>query len=734
MDRQHSFEPEQRYANYNYSDPQRRQRQPYDDDDTYDIRYHPPAPEYQPPPLSPGGNPSAHTDSTFNRLRAARRYSQEHSNQPPYLAEGYNQPPQNILPAPPAPPHCDAEGRVWGTELGYTSHGTASNITPGADNYGESAAGGIAGIAMGVADANARESGVEAMRYTPGYDPRMEMRGGSGYPQDGSDMYEDSPYMRPQPRMEQSSSSLTPMGAAAFPPGMASPQARSIVTRSAHSSNQDPFNHEPYVDQPYERYSRNLDPSMVHFDPNTIEDDGDDGLDYRNGNNRSMLSLGHDSDKTNAAGAAGVGAGAAGVGVMGGLLGRKAVSGGTGNGQQYDLVSNPSPPNNFELGQEKEAWAKKSAASRKKRKWMVVAGVVILILVIAGAVVGGILGSQNGSSDSSKPQGTSASSDSASNGDLNKDSAEIKKLLGNTNLHKVFPGIDYTPMYTQYPDCVHYAPSQNNVTRDMAVLSQLTNVVRLYGTDCNQTEMVIHSIEQLGLKGKVKVWMGVWQDKNATTNKRQLEQMYSIFDKYGADPFIGVIVGNEVLFREDMTPAELKTVLTGVKTNLTAAGISLPLASSDLGDDWTAELANEVDYVMANIHPFFAGVDAQAAADWTWKFWQDHDVVLKADASKHIISETGWPSTGGTGCGGAATCVGGSVAGITQMNQFMESWVCEALANGTNYFWFEAFDEPWKIKFNEKGKEWEDKWGLMDVNRNLKPGVMIPDCGGKTVS
>lgn len=47
---------------------------------------------------------------------------------------------------------------------------------------------------------------------------------------------------------------------------------------------------------------------------------------------------------------------------------------------------------------------------------------------------------------------------------------------------------------------------------------------------------------------------------------------------------------------------------------------------------------------------------------------------------------------------------------------------------------FEAFDEPWKISLNEPGKEWEDKWGLMDPGRNLKPGLKIPDCGGKMVS
>jgi exo-beta-1,3-glucanase (GH17 family) len=137
---------------------------------------------------------------------------------------------------------------------------------------------------------------------------------------------------------------------------------------------------------------------------------------------------------------------------------------------------------------------------------------------------------------------------------------------------------------------------------------------------------------------------------------------------------------------------------------------------------------------MANIHPFFSGTAAEDAAAWTMNFWKTRDGPLwKSDSKKNIISETGWPSGGGTNCGEATSCAKGSVAGVSQMNQFMKDWICPALNNGTQYFWFSAFDEPWKIRFNEKGKEWEDKWGLMDVNRNLKDGIEIPDCGGKTV-
>jgi exo-beta-1,3-glucanase (GH17 family) len=400
---------------------------------------------------------------------------------------------------------------------------------------------------------------------------------------------------------------------------------------------------------------------------------------------------------------------------------------------------------NYNLGPEpeKSEWLKQQSLGNRKLRWIVgVLGVLLLLGGIAGGVVGGILSKKNhssnasSSSSSSSSSGQSAAGDTAQNGDLNINSPEIQALMNNKNLHKVFPGIDYTPMNTQYPGCLTYPPSQNNVTRDLAVLSQLTNRVRLYGTDCNQTEMLLHSIDQLKLNGTVKVWLGVWLDNNSTTNDRQLAQMYDILNKYGTASFEGIIVGNEVLFREDMTAAELGEVITGVKTNLTSLDINLPIASSDLGDNWSSNptLAAEVDILMANIHPFFAGVTAEVAAAWTWDFWQSHDLILKSDMTKNYISETGWPSAGGTDCGSATTCVNGSVAGIAEMNTYMDDWVCQSLTNGTQYFWFEAFDEPWKIIYDTPGEDWEDKWGLMDENRNLKDGVVIPSCGGQTVS
>ncbi|KAL7816011.1 glycoside hydrolase superfamily [Trichoderma aethiopicum] len=383
----------------------------------------------------------------------------------------------------------------------------------------------------------------------------------------------------------------------------------------------------------------------------------------------------------------------------------------------------------------------------KSKKWRWIIS-ILLVVIIVGAVVGGVVGGRAASHHGSKSSNSSGASKGGSGsgsgkggnpdddeGDLDINSQEIKDLLNNPDLHKVFPGVDYTPLNTQYPDCLYNPPSQNNITRDVAVLSQLTNKIRLYGTDCNQTQMVLHSISQLQMKDDIKVWLGVWQDNNATTNARQLEEMWNILDEYGDDPFEGIIVANEVLFRQQFTVSSLGDLLDDVRTNLTKKKLSLPVATSDLGDDWTQALADESDYIMANVHPFFSGTKASEAAAWTYNFWSEHDGPFwKKDKSKNIISETGWPTGGGKDCGGPSKCPDPAVAGIDELNTFMNDWVCQALENGTNYFWFEAFDEPWKVIYNTPGKEWEDKWGLMDANRKLKDGVKIPDCGGKTVS
>ncbi|RAO68847.1 uncharacterized protein BHQ10_004859 [Talaromyces amestolkiae] len=659
---------------------------------------------------------------------------------------------------PPEPP----QHRIMGSPPGIadnnrpqidrsTSLRTNTTATPGADNMSAAAiGGGISGIAYDVASRNQRESGLEAVRTI-----RQGQQGHSYYDGPSDRNYSDVPYGATNNRHSQVDpsgvhySAGLPLGgtalAAGTPPQVGTPSLS--ASNSSHISVGELYPRYPsggLYDGPYHSYNSH-DPTAIN--PNDIADDGDDDIINTPLQQQRRSWFGKKSNQGLAAGAAG---GAAAGGVF------SAVNSLRGGPTTYESV----PTGAGGVGQtpyEKDAFLTRQAdiaAAKKRKRWLltILVGLAI-VAIIVGAIVGGILGSQKhsaaasdsnkGSSSSSDP-GTNintAAGDLATNGDLNKNSPEIVKLLNNTDLHRVFHGMDYTSWGVQYPLCLEYPPSQNNVTRDMAVLSQLTNTVRVYGTDCNQTQMVLHAIDNLELTD-MKLWMGVWVNSNETTTKRQIETLYDVIDNMNDTSIIeGVIVGNEVLYSggfSDQTTAQtaLITYMEDVRSNLTAKGLKVPVATSDLGDNWTADLLAASDMVMANVHPFFGGVPVDQAASWTVDFFNTHDVSLTSGTSKEaIISEVGWPSAGGNDCG-SVNCTdstSGSIAGIDEMNQFLSDWVCQALTNGTKYFWFEAFDEPWKVIYDTPGKEWEDKWGLMDSARVLKSGLKIPDCGGKTV-
>ena len=438
-------------------------------------------------------------------------------------------------------------------------------------------------------------------------------------------------------------------------------------------------NNRSYSDNPYNRYSSAWDArvSRADIDPEEIDDDGEDFV-----NNRARSSL------PVAAGAGGSAASAGVFGTLGNLVGRNVGPGGgvRDASGQYGPVGQPV----HGPGSEKSEWLNSQNSGRKRLRWVV--GIIIALVVI-GAIVGGVIGGLRAarSRDSSTATSDPLSADEDNKGgDLDKNSPEIKKLLNNPDFkqfRKVFPGVDYTPFNGQYPECLSNPLSQNNVTKDVAVLSQMTNTIRLYGTDCNQTEMVLHAADKLELSG-FKVWLGVWLDGNQTTNDRGIDAMHDILSKHGAEPFAGVVVGNEVLFRQELTELQLGEILSDAKEYLSNNKLDIPLATSDLGDAWTESLASKVDVVMANVHPFFGGVTVDKAADWTYNFWQTHNVPLTQNtAKKNMVSEVGWPSAGGTHCGQQTTCTEGSTAGIDEMNKFMDTWICQSKANGTEYFW-----------------------------------------------
>lgn len=111
-------------------------------------------------------------------------------------------------------------------------------------------------------------------------------------------------------------------------------------------------------------------------------------------------------------------------------------------------------------------WLKSQNKSRKKTKWIVGILILVVLLCVAGGTSAGIIltrkgskgssgGSSTGSANGGGGSGLSGPDDIRQNGDLNADSAEIKALMSNTKLKKVFHGMDYTPLNAVFPECAY---------------------------------------------------------------------------------------------------------------------------------------------------------------------------------------------------------------------------------------------------------------------------------------
>src|SRR5579859_7238127 len=67
-----------------------------------------------------------------------------------------------------------------------------------------------------------------------------------------------------------------------------------------------------------------------------------------------------------------------------------------------------------------------------------------------------------------------------------------------------------------------------------------------------------------------------------------------------------------------------------------------------------------------------------------------------------LLIIVGWPSDGGS--------VNASVASITNMQYFLDHFPSTAKNANVTYYWFEGYDEPWKVIFNTATASYEDKW------------------------
>lgn len=240
-------------------------------------------------------------------------------------------------------------------------------------------------------------------------------------------------------------------------------------------------------------------------------------------------------------------------------------------------------------------------------------------------------------------------------------------------------------------------PTPLQIEEDLTLLAGRVRSIRTY---TSREGMKI--IPELARKQGIKVTMGAWLGSEAAINRAEIDSLVQLANSY-PDVIERVIVGNEVLLRDDLKPDQLIGYIRDVKSR-----IKQPVSYADV---WAFQLkypqvGRELDYVTIHILPFWedepAGID-QVGPHIVHYFKK----VQEAFPGKPIlIGEAGWPTMGRTR--------GAAEPGVVNSAKFLRTLIQVADQNGFDYNVVEAFDQPWKASLEGTVGA---KWGLWSSER-----------------
>jgi exo-beta-1,3-glucanase (GH17 family) len=238
----------------------------------------------------------------------------------------------------------------------------------------------------------------------------------------------------------------------------------------------------------------------------------------------------------------------------------------------------------------------------------------------------------------------------------------------------------------------------------LEVILPYTEWIRTFGCtdDLQPIGAMAHA---LGLKTAIGAWLG----RDEVENRKQINALVQLAEQGHVDM---AIVGSEALLRNDLTPQQLIAYILEVKNRFQTAGLAIPVTTGDVYGEFLShpDVVAEVDVVFANYYPYWEGRSLRCALAYLHR---SHEQLRTAAKGKQVIvSETGWPS-----CGNRK---GDAVPSPENAAEYFLTFISWARANAVEYFYFAAYDEPWKA-LGEEGPQGAC-WGLWTSPGKLKPG------------
>ncbi|MBO6523914.1 MAG: glycosyl hydrolase [Balneolaceae bacterium] len=239
--------------------------------------------------------------------------------------------------------------------------------------------------------------------------------------------------------------------------------------------------------------------------------------------------------------------------------------------------------------------------------------------------------------------------------------------------------------------------TEEQIRRRMEIIKPYTKWVRSFScTDGNEHIPVI--AHEHGIKTLVGAWLGTDEEKN----EREIESLIELAKAGHVDI---AAVGNEVMYRKDLTQDELLGFIQRVKKEIP----DIPVGYVDAYYEFENRpaIADACDVILANCYPYWEGCHI----DYAFVYMKDmfHRAQKAGKGKKVIISEAGWPNKG-------ETFHGAEPSEENAMKYFINTQLWSQ-SDDIEVFYFSSFDESWKT-----GAEGDvgAYWGLWDKDENLK--------------
>ena len=239
--------------------------------------------------------------------------------------------------------------------------------------------------------------------------------------------------------------------------------------------------------------------------------------------------------------------------------------------------------------------------------------------------------------------------------------------------------------------------SEAQVRRRMSIIKPHTKWVRSFScTEGNEWIPIV--AKEMGIKTLV----GAWLSNDPAINQREIEGLIQL----AKDGFVDIAaVGNEVMYRNDLTEDELLTFINHVKTQLP----HVPVGYVDAYYEFTErpDITEACDVILCNCYPFWEGCPFDNSLDYMKDMY--NQAKAAANSKEVIITETGWPSHG-------ENTKGAQPSEKSARDYFINTQLWSANDN-IPVFYFSSFDESWKVGAEGVVGAY---WGIWDKNENLK--------------